>query len=497
MAISFNTIPSDIRTPNAFVEIDNSRALKGLAANPHKALLIGQKIAAGSASVEVVKEITRANLADGFFGPGSELARMCNVFKEANPNTELHAIAISAAGGVLASGTIAFSTNMSITTAGTWNLMFNGKQIPVELEALWSVADVGSAVVAKVNGLTYSQLPMVLSTNAASDILVTAVLSGEAGNYLDFRDNFFAGQSRPAGLVLSTASFVGMAGGTTNPDLGDVWTVIENTQYQYICQPYVDATNLTEIEGELSDRFGPMIEKQGHGFVGVQATVASATTIGNSRNSPHNTIIALYDSPTDPMELGAVLCAVAAKNLNNDPARPLHFLQLPNIVAPPVASRFTQAERNILLFDGVATFIVDTGGNVLIERCITTYQSNALGLPDWSYLDIQTLATLSEIRYQFLVRMTNRFIIPRFKLADDTFPVQAGQKIATPRTIKYEIVALFTQLRNEGLIENLDDFVDNLIVERDVSDRNRVNTLLPPDMINQFRVLAGQIQFIL
>jgi len=47
------------------------------------------------------------------------------------------------------------------------------------------------------------------------------------------------------------------------------------------------------------------------------------------------------------------------------------------------------------------------------------------------------------------------------------------------------------------LIENLDDFIDNLIVERDISDVNRINVLLSPDLINQFRVLAGQIQFIL
>ena len=93
--------------------------------------------------------------------------------------------------------------------------------------------------------------------------------------------------------------------------------------------------------------------------------------------------------------------------------------------------------------------------------------------------------------------MTNRFIIPRFKLADDTFPVVPGQKVATPRTVRQEIIALFTQLRDRGLIENLSDFVTNLVVERSEADKNRVNVLLPPDLINQFRVLAGLVQFIL
>jgi len=107
------------------------------------------------------------------------------------------------------------------------------------------------------------------------------------------------------------------------------------------------------------------------------------------------------------------------------------------------------------------------------------------------------LATLSEIRYQYKLRMSNRFIVPRFKLADDTFTVSPGSYVATPSTVAAEILALFNQLQEIGLIENFDDFKANLVVERDAADRNRVNVLLPPDLINQFRILAGLIQFIL
>jgi len=34
-------------------------------------------------------------------------------------------------------------------------------------------------------------------------------------------------------------------------------------------------------------------------------------------------------------------------------------------------------------------------------------------------------------------------------------------------------------------------------VERSDTDRNRLNVLMPPDLVNQFRVLAGQVQYIL
>jgi len=498
--ITFNNVPDTVRTPGVFAEIDNSQALQGLAANPHKALIIGEKTSVGSAENEVLLSITRRNLADGFFGPGSLLARMCNVFKDNNPNTELKAIALSG-GTAQASARIGFSVALShaggSASAGAQDLFLfvNGVQIKRTLVIGWSAVDIASDVAVFMS--EQNNFPVTVSVVAASGVLVLSALnSGAHGNFLDVRVNFLDGQSNPTffgdSVVISN-----FEGGVGAGDLDDTWAVITNEQFQYVIQPYIDATNLTSIETELADRFKPLIDKQGHGFVGLRTTSASATTLGNSRNSPHNTIMGANDSPTDPAEWGAALGAIAAFNLNNDPGRPLHFLKLEKILAPPIDNIFDRTERDILLLDGIATFITDDAGNVLIERSITTFQTDAQSVPDASFLDVQTLAILNEIRFQFKNRMTTRFIIPRFKLADDTFPVLPGQVVATPRTIKQEIISLFTLLRDRGLIENLDDFIKNLVVERSEADKNRVNVLLPPDLINQFRVLAGLIQFIL
>lgn len=499
--ITFNNIPDTIRTPGAYAEIDNSRALQGLVANPHKALIIGQKIAAGTKPTETLIAITRDNLADGYFGAGSELARMVNFFKDNNPNTELYALAVSNSGTTaLASGAIrpslAISANgFSCGGAGTYYLTINGVAVNVALTSGWSTTDINSAIVAAVNA--DSTLPVTASTNATSAVNLIAVNSGINGNYINFRDNYYNYQSLPAAMSGDSVLMSEMENGAGSPSLDSVWAIIENEQFHYIIQPYTDTTNLVSVETELEDRFGPMIDLQGHGFTAYRNTQANCTALGNARNCPHNTIMGFYDSPNDPVEWAAALGAIAAYYLNIDPARPLSGLKLKGILPPPTENRFTRAERDILLYDGIATFTVDTGGYVLIERCITTYQSNAYGISDPSYLDVQTLATLSEIRYQFKTRMVNRFIAPRFKLADDTFPVQPGSYVATPSIVKQEIISLFSLLRDKGYIDNLDDFKDNLIVERDITDRNRVNVLCPPDLINQFRVLAGLIQFIL
>ncbi len=499
MAISFNNIPNTQRTPAVLTEIDNSRALQGLATVPHKVLMIGQKTSAGTAEVETLQAITRDGLQDGFFGAGSVLARMAKTFKTNNPNTELVAMALSNNGGVTASGLIKFDSALSATTNTTYFLMINGVATNTTINSGWSVTDANSAIIAQINA--NSNLPIVATTSASAagsdHIVLSAVQSGTLGNYINVRANFFAGESMPAGWSASGVKITQTAGGSVDPSLDDVWAVVAEDHFQYIVQPYIDATNLKSLEDELETRFGPLVDLQGHAFGAARSTQASATTLGNSRNSPHNTIMPANDSPTSPEEWAAAVGAQASFNLNQDPARPLHFLKLKDIVAPPAENRFTLEERNILLFDGMATFAVDTVGNVQIERLITTFQTNAVGLPDSSYLDVNTLATIAEIRFQYKLRMVTRFLIPRFKLADDTFPVQPGANIVTPATVKAETISLFTQLRDIGLIENLAEFADNLIVERNSGDPNRVDVLLPPDLINQFRILAGKIQFIL
>lgn len=492
MDLSFNNIPSTIRTPGVFTEIDNSRALQGLAQNPHKVLILGQKETGGSATKEQVYSIPNETVADGYFGLGSPLSRMVRAFKLNNPNTELHAMALSEAATAQASGAMSFAG--SATAAGTLYLMVGGEKAYVAVTSGWSEGDVTSAIEATMNA---NQLLCVRPSAVAASaevLLLKAVGSGLMGNDYDIRTNYYDGQSDPPGI---SYDIVGLAGGTGSPTIAGAWAVIGDEQYQHVIQAYTDADTLTSLEDELETRFGPMIDKQGHGYAGARGTYASCQTLGDGRNSPHNSIMGAHDSPTNPEVWAAALGAVASQYLNNDPARPLHYLKLKGVLSPPLANRFTRTERDLLLYDGISSFVTGSDGSVLLERVITTYQENALGLSDTSYLDICTLFTLLEIRYQYGTRMASRFIIPRFKLADDSFPVQPGTYVATAKTVKQEIISLFTQLRDTGLIENLDEFVTNLVVQRNTTDVNRIDVLLPPDLINQFRVLASKIQFIL
>lgn len=86
---------------------------------------------------------------------------------------------------------------------------------------------------------------------------------------------------------------------------------------------------------------------------------------------------------------------------------------------------------------------------------------------------------------------------PRHKLGSDGTNFAPGQKIMTPKLGRAEAVSIFNGWVELGLVENLSQFKRDLIVERNAQDVNRLDFLLPPDLINQFRVGAAQIQFLL
>ncbi|WP_275541077.1 phage tail sheath C-terminal domain-containing protein, partial [Escherichia coli] len=51
-----------------------------------------------------------------------------------------------------------------------------------------------------------------------------------------------------------------------------------------------------------------------------------------------------------------------------------------------------------------------------------------------------------------------------------------GQAIVTPAVIKGELLATYRQLERAGIVENYELFKQYLVVERDASDPNRLNT---------------------
>lgn len=484
MTVSFNAIPINIRTPGQYIEFDNTRAVQGLPAIAHKILLIGQRLTAGQVAAGVPTRMMSGTQGEAAFGRGSMLAAMVAALKAANSYTECWAVALDdLGGGTAATGTLTFGG--SPTESGTLNVYVAGTLVQVGATSGQTATQVATAAAAAVQANT--ALP-VTAVAAGAVVTLTARHKGEVGNTLDMRANYFQGERLPSGLTLTV---VAMNGGTGNPDVQGAITAIGDEQYHTVVVPYTDSVNLGKIETLMSARFGPMVQKEGHAFTAAAGAFGAIASLGDARNSPHLTVMAAGKSPTPVYVWAAVAGAVDA--YEPDPARPRQTLPLPGVLPPAIIDRYTRDERNQHLFDGVSTTVADAGGTVLIERLITTYKTNALGVDDVSYLDVCTMRTIAYLRFSVRSRIGLKF--PRHKLAADGTRFGAGQAVVTPNIIRAELVSLFAQWEEAGLVEGMTQFKRDLIVERSGTDPNRIDAVIPPDVVNQFRVFAAQIQF--
>lgn len=473
-----------------YVEFDNTRAVSGPALMPYRNLILGQRLAAGTVAELVPTRVTNAAEAKNYFGAGSMLAHMVEAQLANNNFTETWAVALDDdAAAVAAAGSVKVG---GVVAAGTINLYIGGRRVRVGVSAGDTLAEIATALQAAIAADT--DLPVTAAVNGVDEtqVDITARNAGEAGNDIDIRHSYYDGEVLPTGLTLTITA---MAAGVTNPDVSGVWAVIGDAHYNVFTMPYTDAANLTALETELADRWGPIRMIEGLAFAGATGTHAELGTLGDSRNSPHVSIMSAHGSPTPPYVWAAAVAGIASYYGNIDPARPFQTLPLTGVLPAAQADRFTLQENNLLLFDGIATHQVDSGGVVRVQRLITTYKLNAQGAEDISYLDATTMLTLGYLRYDFRNYILRKY--PRHKLANDGTRYGAGQAIITPKIGKAEAIARFRVWEEMGLVENIDQFKTDLICERNEADPNRLDWMLPPDLVNQFRVGGVQIGFLL
>ena len=287
-----------------------------------------------------------------------------------------------------------------------------------------------------------------------------------------------------------------MAGGTGNPDIATAIAAMGDTWWTDVICPWTDGANLTAIEAEAATRNGPLVMQDFAIFAGVRGTYSGLTTFA---------VVAQLGAHLRHRRRRAAGDAGRVGRLLRRRRRVLLATSTRRGRCKPWSCRGSSRRRSptaspgrnatFCFGAGIGTFRVDDGGLVRIERAVSTYVTNAYGVADPSWRDLETKKTVAWIRYQRRARVATKF--PRHKLASDGTRAGAGQALVTPKIIRADGIAQFRQWEEVGIVESVDSWIGNYIVERDATDPNRVNELLPADIVNQLRVFAGRVQFVL
>ncbi|EPP1687166.1 phage tail sheath subtilisin-like domain-containing protein [Klebsiella michiganensis] len=490
--MSLGNIPDDFRVPLVIIDIDNSQALDSAPAQSRKIIVIGQQSPTGTATALMSNRITSDSTADQLYGKGSMLAGMLKTLRKANSYTEVWAMGLAdIAAGAAAKSELTITG--PATVAGTLALLVNGISVQVGVSSDDTADTIATAIITAVNKLPDTQVTAALKADSTTIVTLTTNWKGVTGNAMDVRLNYYTGEQTPAGVAVAMTAFTG---GTGTPDIAAVVAALGDDWYTDIVFPYNDTQSLNAIRDELLERWGPLQMIEAQLWTAFRGTHAESGTFGETRNDWLISCIGTNIAPQPHWLWAASYGGIAAYYLANDPARPLQTLVLPGILPPAKDVRWDMPERNLLLHDGIATHNVDAGGNVCIEREITMYRVNQYGDADTSYLNVQSPATLGRIRYVIKNRFSNRY--PRHKLAGDDVldMLDPGQPVMTPKIGRAELLDIaLTELIPAGLVEDFDDYKDTLEVYLDGADKDRLNFICHPNLVNQLRVLAGLIQF--
>jgi len=490
MGISFQSLPTTLRTPFVGVEFNSSQAQQSPSLLQYQGLLIGQKLSTGSATADQVVQAISVDDAIGKTGRGSILHRMSIGWFAKNKSTPVFLGVLSDNGaGVAATGTIVVAG--PATAGGTIALYLGGVLVSVGVSLNDASTAIATNIGAAINAAT--DLPVTASV-ASSTVTITFRHKGLVGNTYDVRAGY-NGELLPAGVTLTITAVGSVVAGTTNPTLTNLIAGMGDLWFQVWSHPYTDATSLAAIEADLLDRFGPLRSTDGIAITSASGSFSTLTTLSLARNSAQSIIIAQPGaSPvTPPMEFASEVAALVAKEGQQDPARPFQTLQLTNARPTALTDQWSQQERDLFLHDGLATTKLGPGGAVQLERVITTYRTSPAGSPDTSYLDATTLLTLQYGRFTFKQIFADKY--PRHKLAADGTIFGSGQAVITPAIGKAEAVHWFNGMVTLGLFQNPDAFKANLVVQINDSDPNRLDFLLPPNLMSQLIVVGAEMQF--
>jgi phage tail sheath gpL-like len=514
MPISFNNIPANWKIPLFYLEVDPSMA--GLPVTREPALMAGYMFTApqgaslaGTATPNIPIPIGTLSAAQAAFGQGSMLAQMFARWYDNSFAQEVWALPIAdPTTGAKAHGDL--TVNGPATDFGTLALYIAGQFVQVGVSQDDTADIVAANIMAAIND--DANLPVVASqaTPPSPIVTLTCKWTGLTGNDIYITANYYGhlgGEDYPPGItltfptgnILNDATTGGLLnGGSGLPTWDTAITNINVLDFKYVALPFTDQETLNawELEYGFDDggRWGWLRQMYGIIFSGRRDSYAEMLAWSATQNNGIYSALGIeIDSPSPVWEWSAAYCSKGARAFLNDPARPLQTLELTGIKPAPLHQRWVAQELQVFATAGIATHKASPDGPPMILRETTTYQLNTYGMADDAYELLSTMATLTRLFRNMRYAITTKY--PRHKLADDGTRYGVGQAIVTPSVIKSEIVALYAIDEFNGLVENAAAFKDNLVVERDNTDPNRVNVLYPPDLVNQLRVFAVLAQF--
>lgn len=503
MPMSFEYIQPDVLLPLFYAEVTSapepiSPSLKlCLIGHMNRGAVYDE----GSGLENTLYILTRTAATD-LFGPGSQLEAMYEKARYNAPTAEIWGIACpeDPVDSIRSVGSIQVMHPANALRLGIATMYIAGRKLDINIRAGDTAEAIAKRFQDKINKSRFPVRATGATGLPGSDtITITAKWAGLTGNQIDL--TFVGPHGRETAndpgvrMVRWYLELTQPSGGEGEPEAPTTFAAIGDRPFDIFCMAIpgpgaglgaLDAAQ--DFMDNAAGRWSPTQQLYGHMVCTREDSFANLFAMAETRNDPHMTVLGVQNSIMPPWEWSAALAGVMITHWAAPPelSRPLQTLELRGMyVGADDDSSFDAVERQLLLEQGISTFHVDRDTTCRIDRIRTLRKLNLYGDPDPSWADAITM-----FQAQYLVRAMRAAITGAFPRAALTTEDSGIPGFASPGMIKMVIIHEYKRLQRLGLVENANYFSQYLIVERDDVDRNRVNVLMRPDMVNQLRVVA-------
>ena len=453
-------------------------------------------------AVEDYPYLLSGNLATQHFGKGSMLERMYLYARSNAPFAEIWGVAIREAEGAFRStSTITVTRGGSETFFGTAGIFVDGKWVHFPIQKTSTPQHITTALKNAINSANCSVKVISTGTNS---ITVAARWAGGMGD--DVRISYVGCRGRAdlaqheVWLARNCLKWTDMKNGSGEPGAADAFAVLQDRNFDVFVIPAGGSPSASQVMGACktfmdhdSGRWAPNRQKYGHMFTArPNRTFQQMYEIFEPHNDPHMSMIAVKNTVLPPWAWGSALAGVATTHWAAPPelSRPLQTLQLRNCCCGSDDDEsFSRLEKQTLLEQGATTITVRDDFTTVIDRVRTLRKRNDYEDPDPSWADAITMFQAMFFVRQMRYRIQGAY--PRCALSTAPTGIYG---FTSPVEIRALIVHEYKRMQSAGLVENTDLFARYLIVERNATDRNRVDVLMRPDMVNQLRVVATLVE---
>ncbi len=468
-------IADNFRTPGGYAEILFAQGPANAALGPRTAVVVGPKLATGTATVNTLYALPDEGTASLLAGTGSPSHRLARKYLAWGGAPALYGVFYTPTTGTAA------SKSFAITGVPTKRGQADAQVCDSICSYGFSTSDTASSVAhgleSAINGKTW--LPVTAAAYHAitgTGITLTARIPGTTQNTaIRVRTDVTSG----AGVTVGAGGDLTGGVGDDSSPLTTALAALTSVRRYYMGVPASDATLAGLLKTHVVNKSLPNPGLRSVGIVGGRGTLAATTTIANGLNNARIQYAWHEDSDNDPAELVGELMGLRAQTENTDAAANMAGTALHLNKQYDVADWPTPDEQSTAINEGIAP-IASTDSGAYLVMSVNTQSKNAAGTVN-DFRATETHRVSVPDYYMDLALQTWALNFQGKKFAEDKRTadglVDPNQKpsagLTRPSNVATMLKQLLRQLEDEEMLQNVDASVAALRCQKSTVNAGR------------------------